>query len=325
MKRFSKSLSILGAPYEFGQRKPGVRLAPQALRDFGLVEDLRRTGLEVLDRGDIRWEHPLQEAETGSSWYRLNASANRQLFEATRSFRSSNQRVLTLGGDHGLALGTIAGVLSAQPETGIIWIDAHADLNSLSTSPSGNFHGMPVAGLLGLFEPELADCFPWLPSPLWPERLVYIGVREIDPGERERITRLGIEWIPPEVVAVQGPEWAIHTALKALRRTLPKEAPIHLSFDIDAVDPKDAPATGTPVPSGIEGQNAVTLVRTLAETGRLESMDLVEVNPTLGENPAALFETLSLAKQLALQAFAPSMPLYGTQDIEKPNTKDISL
>lgn len=234
---------------------------------------------------------------------------------------------MTLGGDHSIAAGSIAGVLAARPEAGVVWVDAHADINAPGTSPSGNLHGTPLSFLLRLLHasseaPRALAGWEWLARvpPLLPSRLAYIGLRDLDPGEKAAIVSLGLRAFTMADVDRLGIGRVVEAALEHLAGTADAAAgsslggeaaaeegarggvteaphphpyhhptpalagglrPLHLSFDIDAVDPALAPATGTPVPGGLTLREAHYIAETVAGTGLLGSMDLVEINPRL--------------------------------------------
>ena len=264
-------LELIGAPFAFGQPQAGVAAAPRALRDAGLRTDC--------DRGDLDASGP-------------PSACLRRLHDETRDALISGNRALVVGGDHSLSLGSISGALAASPDLRVLWVDAHGDMNTPLTSPTGRLHGMPIAGLLGEYDPG----FSWMSRRLRADRLVLFGVRDLDPGEEALIRRRGLVVYTMERIRALGPDLAIAGALSALGAN----GPIHVSFDIDALDPFFAPATGTPVPGGLNPDTAARLMRAVAGTGRVRSMDLVEVNPELAPwghgGQATLDAAISLAR-----------------------------
>eukprot|EP01111_Echinosteliopsis_oligospora_P009122 TRINITY_DN2617_c0_g1_i1.p1 TRINITY_DN2617_c0_g1~~TRINITY_DN2617_c0_g1_i1.p1 ORF type:complete len:251 (-),score=76.97 TRINITY_DN2617_c0_g1_i1:49-801(-) len=194
----------------------------------------------------------------------------------------SLSRCLVLGGDHSIAVGSISGILKLRPETFVVWVDAHADINTPSTSPSGNMHGMPVALLTRLAEP--IDGFDWLHQtpPLPTSNIAYIGLRDLDDGEVELIKKHNITAFFMSHVK----ELGIHEIMRRVLESAGNKT-IHLSFDVDGIDPAHTPSTGTPVSDGLSLDDGLYICKTLAETNRLLSVDLVEVNPALGNKEEA--------------------------------------
>lgn len=227
--------------------------------------------------------------------------------DAVSTAISKGNLPVLIGGDHCLAMGSIRASASAFSDLTVIWFDAHADINTMETSPSGNIHGMPLAALLGLdgmkgapgFEDNHFAC-------LTPDRIGYIALRDVDEGEKETIKRLGIK------VAFDMKDLNEHGIVRLTEMILDeinpgRDHPIHLSFDVDGLDPLDAPATGTPVPGGVRLTEAVDMLRMIRGTGLLASMDLVEVNPSLGDD-AAVAHTISTSRLVIAHAIgaAPS-------------------
>ena len=199
---------------------------------------------------------------------------------------------ITLGGDHSVGVGSVCGSLKADPNTLVIWVDAHADLNTLGSSPTGHFHGMPVAVLLGL---EKTLPFDWIKSSLKPSHLIYIGTRDIDAGEALTLRRLGIRTYTMESLREQGVASVVHE-IQAYAQAL-KIQSVHLSIDIDAWDPRVAESTGCHVPDGLNLEEGGELVRTLCAQLPVKACDLVEVNLDLGSEEAKR-RTLLLATRL---------------------------
>ncbi len=286
-----------------GQRKAGVASGPAALRAAGLAAALGVGGLTVIDQGDL---HP-EEAPIGSSRAR-NAEAIGQFCERLRRRVHWNlaigRRCLTIGGDHSIALGTVSGSLLAHPELALVWVDAHGDFNTPASSPSGNLHGMPLAGLVGLLSAFSLPGMSWLRRALPPERIAVIGARALDREESVQLSRLGVSIFPAEWVALEGVDAVMR---EALGRIDPDgQRPLHLSFDIDAIDPLDAPGTGVTAPEGICAADGQDISRIVGRTGRMVAMDLVELNPAL-ESMADAGRTAALAIDIVTAALCPAL------------------
>lgn len=214
---------------------------------------------------------------------------------------------LILGGDHSIGIGSLAGILEARPDTGVIWVDAHADLNTPETSGSGNFHGMPLGLLMN--HPNGGYDFSTLPGfgflvdgpRMNPEQLVYVGLRDVDPMERVLIRKLGIKTFSMSDVDYLGIGQVMEQALQHLRGR-----PLHLSYDIDSVDPALAPATGTKVRGGLTYREAHFVAEFVAQSGDLASAEIVEVNPNLSNDDGAN-ETVELGMQLITSLMGKSI------------------
>lgn len=205
-------------------------------------------------------------------------AATQLLMERTYTAAAAGKFVLSLGGDHSIAIGSLAGVLKARPDTGIIWVDAHCDVNTPITSASGNIHGMVLALLMGLVDPRTMPGFDWLTGhrPLRPEQLVYIGIRDVDPPEAAVLREKGIKAYSMYHVDKYGIGKVMEMALDHICGGGDRR-PLHLSYDIDACDPGIAPSTGTAVRGGLTFREAHFIAEDIAATGQLGSMDLVEV------------------------------------------------
>jgi arginase len=285
-----------------------VAYAPKWLRRAGLLSAIQATGWLVRDSGDL----------AGLSSARISVGAalseNWRIARELRRRWSDSDLMINLGGDHGVGLGTIAATLMRFPEAGVIWVDAHGDLNTPQTSPTGNFHGMPLAAVLGLFRPQEmvsgAWSWEWVVPRLDPARLVLIGPRDLDEGERDLIERLGIRVYDARCVRRMG----IRNVMAAAKEYLFARGslPLHLSFDIDALDPSVAPSTGTPVLAGLSLLDGRTICQEAAATGQLVAMDLVEFNPAIRPEQAAV--TAKVAIELITAALErPRAELMGVQ------------
>jgi len=285
-----------------GASRRGVDMGPSAMRVAGLEARLEALGHQVTDGGNIR----VEIAETQASG---NKSA-RYLEEITETCARTADAVvntleqgitpLVLGGDHSVAAGSVSGVAEFYrrkgEKIGVLWIDAHSDINTPETSPSGNVHGMPLAALLGLGPEPLGSIYGFTPK-MAAENTVLIGVREIDAAERENIRRAGVaEVYTMRDIDERGMRAVMEEALKAAGNGT---AGYHVSLDMDWIDPEDAPGVGTPVRGGATYREAHLAMEILADDGRMLSFEIVEVNPVIDEHN----RTADLAVELACSAF----------------------
>eukprot|EP00456_Euglypha_rotunda_P051469 TRINITY_DN41574_c0_g1_i2.p1 TRINITY_DN41574_c0_g1~~TRINITY_DN41574_c0_g1_i2.p1 ORF type:complete len:341 (+),score=22.47 TRINITY_DN41574_c0_g1_i2:74-1096(+) len=307
------TVSIIGAPLGHGQPLQGVDDGPGLLRGRGLCKKLEQDGWIVEDTGDLQFEMPLDDTTPKEDttvfdfpsvrWARAVGEANRKIARATYVNARDGKFVLTLGGDHSLAIGSISGILRARPNIGLVWVDAHADLNSPDTSSSGNIHGMVLSYLMNYNRTRSTPGFEWMNAipVLKPSRLVYVGLRDVDRPEKQMIKELGIKAFTIFDVDRYGIGQVMIRAIEHI--TSRQSNPIHLSFDIDSIDPTFAPSTGTRVSGGLTYREGYYIAESLAQTGLLTSMDMVEVNPKLGPDPEADAEvTADLANGLIASA-----------------------
>ncbi|MGA3264601.1 MAG: arginase [Terracidiphilus sp.] len=298
----TRRIRVIGVPLDMGASRRGVDMGPSAVRVAGLEARLEALGHQVTDGGNIR----VEIAETRTSG---NKSAH-YLAEITETCTRTAEAVvktleegmtpLLLGGDHSLAAGSVSGVAEFYrrrgEKIGVIWIDAHSDINTPETSPSGNVHGMPLAALLGLGPEPLGKIFGYAPK-IAAENTVLIGVRDIDAAERENIRRAGMgEVYTMRDIDERGMRTVMEEALRAAGRGT---AGYHVSLDMDWIDPEDAPGVGTPVRGGATYREAHLAMEILADHGRLLSFEIVEVNPVIDEHN----RTADLAVELACSAF----------------------
>lgn len=274
-----REVALLGLPMDLGAGRRGVDMGPSALRLARLESTIRQLGFRTRDMGNVTVPvvETLDRDEAGALSQTI-AAACRNAFELLTELEE-RQLPLTLGGDHSISMATVAAALRGPAAcSGVIWLDAHADLNTPLTSPSGNVHGMPVAHLLGYGSPELHAVWGG-GAALAPEQLVYIGLRSLDPAERELINELGIRAFTMQDIDRHGIAAVADNALAHLAGA----DRLHVSFDADALDPDVAPGVGTPVPGGLTYREAHLLMELLAATGKVASIDLVEVNPILDQ------------------------------------------
>ena len=293
---------MIGVPLDMGASRRGVDMGPSAVRVAGLEARLEMLGHQVTDGGNIRVEIPETQAE-GSSKARYLAEIAEtctRIAEAVVETLEAETIPLVLGGDHSLAVGSVSGVSEFYrrkgEKVGLVWIDAHSDINTPETSPSGNVHGMPLAALLGLGPEPLSRIFGYAPK-VAPENAVLIGVRNIDAAERENIRRAGVTQVyTMRDIDERGMRAVMEEALRSAGHGT---AGYHVSLDMDWIDPEDAPGVGTPVRGGATYREAHLAMEILADHGRMLSFEIVEVNPVIDEHN----RTADLAVELACSAF----------------------
>ncbi len=293
-----KHVSIIGIPMDFGQLHRGVDMGPAAARYSGLVADLRKLGHTVEDKGDIRVpvRDPGGAERTGSYLVEITQTCE-QVYQAGREAVEKNSFPLFLGGDHSISIGTVGGVSHNEP-TGLIWIDAHGDFNTPETSPSGNVHGMPMAVLCGGGHDSLVN-LGRSGAKIDPENVVMIGIRDLDQQERDRLKASGITVYTMRDIDEQG---ISSVAGQAVMKFIHMKR-IHISLDMDALDPGEAPGVGTPVPGGLTYREAHLFMEIISDSGKLTSMDLVEINPILDQAN----KTAKLAVDLTVSALGKSI------------------
>ncbi len=271
-----RRIDVVGVPLDLGAGLRGVDVGPSAMRHAGLVPRLRALGLDVVDLGNLPAPvaESVEEGDRTARYAEPVAEVCRSLRSSVRESLARDAMPLILGGDHSLAAGSLAGVLDQRPDVRVLWLDAHGDLNTPATTPSGNVHGMPLAVALGQ-APDLFRGLDWNQRQLPADRVVLVGVRSLDPGERDLIRRLGIRVFTIADVDKQGIYEIIQRALDHLN---PPPGALHLSLDVDIVDPLFAPGVGTPVSGGITIREAHLALETIAQTGLLASAEIVEVN-----------------------------------------------
>lgn len=299
-----KVAAVLGAPMTLGQPKAGTDDGPDMLRDAGLLKELKGLGWGVDDQGNLSMpEHSESDPKLDPKYglarncYAVGKGCE-AVMRSVKKAANEGKFVLTLGGDHALGAGTVAGVLASRPETGIIWVDAHADINTPSISESGNMHGMPLAMNMKLNDAESYPGWEWLKEipTLSPRQIVYIGLRDVDEAERKILREHGILAFSMYHVDKYGIGGVMERTLEHLQHR-----PLHLSYDIDAVDPLHAPATGTTVRGGLTFREAHYVCEAVSESGMLASCDMVEVNPSLGTDQGTL-ETVEMGMALIASA-----------------------
>jgi arginase len=292
-QRDSRPVAVIGAGLDLGQSRRGVDMGPSAIRYAELNARLQEIGLEVDDWGDVGTPVP-EATDEGSPNARYLAPikvACERVAALVSDAVAKGHVPLTLGGDHSIAMGTLGGMAQARGPGAALWIDAHGDLNRPATSPTGNVHGMPLAAALGVAGPEFdTDAYP-VPSIT---RVALVGIRSLDPGERELIRELDVRVFTMSDIDKHGVERVLREALAYLAG----EPFLHVSLDMDVVDPMFAPGVGTPVRGGLSYREAHLAMELIAESDLLDSLDVVEVNPILDREN----ETGTLAVELVASA-----------------------
>lgn len=278
----NQRIEIIGAPSTFGQKKLGVNLGPDAIRYAGLLSRLKKIGLDVIDKGNI--EVPTLDVEKfnsdqeGLRNYDEIVTVSENLSKATSEIVEKGNFPLTLGGDHSIAVGSISGISQHYENLGVIWYDAHGDLNVPEESPSGNVHGMPLRILAGDGPDELVNINDFTPK-VKPENIVLIGMRDLDEGERKYIKDKNIKTFTMADIDRFGIQEVIERSLEYLKsRNIDG---LHFSLDVDALDPAETPGTGTRVMGGLSYRESHFALELLNESKLVTSMDLVEVNPLI--------------------------------------------
>lgn len=286
------NIHLLGIPMDLGQTRRGVDMGPSALRYAGLADALRSLGHTVHDRGDLVVPNPEDPiAAAGTTRVQAVARVCQSIYEQGRAAVEEGAFPLFLGGDHSLSIGSVKAVAHNNPETlGVIWVDAHADFNTPESSPSGNLHGMPMAVLTGDGPTLLVNVGDQVTIP--ERNIVQIGVRDIDAAEGKRIRGSALNVLTMREIDEQGMANAVMQALQKLEHC----DRIHVSLDLDALDPSNAPGVGTPVRGGLTYREAHLLSEILAECNKVSSLDVVEINPILDQQ--------NLTAELAVELIA---------------------
>jgi arginase len=278
-----KPVHIIGVPLDLGGGRRGVDMGPSAFRIAGLGERLARLGYPVIDQGDLPAPIPeTQDQHDARKKYILDIQrVCQQLYDATTASFERGGFPLALGGDHSLAAGSVAAAAAfarkADKPAGLIWMDAHGDMNTPATSPSGNVHGMPLAALIGREPAELSAIGGWAPK-MMPAHTVLVGIRNLDEREKDAVRFSGVHVFTMKDVDRHGITRVMEQAIDIASSGT---AGIHVSFDMDVCDPSEAPGVGTPVRGGLSYREAHMSMELIAESGRLTSLDVVEVNPSL--------------------------------------------
>jgi arginase len=307
-----QKIGLLGVPLGFGASKVGSELGVTAIRHSRsrgkrLVEHITDLGYEITDHGDVDIIRPTENAEPGerAKYLREMVASSRNIFSAVSSIAESGELPVILGGEHSMAIGTFSGVavssLNDQGEVGLIWFDAHSDMNTPETSPTGNIHGMPLAILFGRGPEELVNLSGRSPI-LNHKYFAHVGARDLDPGERSLINELGVrdQFFTMSDIDRRGMFDCVEEALSIVSQAPGGYA---VTFDIDVIDPRFAPGSGTLVRGGATYREAHLGLEMIAEHGGMRSFEIVEVNPMLDQSNI----TVELACELILSALGKSI------------------
>ncbi len=293
-----EKIRIIGVPMDLGQKNRGVNMGPSALRYADLAKRLRDLGYEVQDYGNVAV--PVGDAlyeEGNDNFLSIIAKTCELTYEAGSNAIEEGCLPVFLGGDHSISIGTIGGVTDHSP-TGVIWVDAHGDFNTPETSRSGNIHGMPLSALIGKGFDELVNVGrPG--AKITPDDVVLIAIRDLDPQERKALKRSGISIYTMRDIDERGIGNVVREGLKKLEHL----HRIHVSLDIDSMDPVEAPGVGTPVNGGLTYREAHLMMEIISDTHSLTSMDIVEINPILDRYN----KTAKIAVDLAVSLFGKSI------------------
>jgi arginase len=297
----TRRIHVLGVPLDLGASRRGVDMGPSALRVAGLEARLEELGHHVSDGGNIQVAiaETLGFGDPHARYLKQIAETCTRTAEAVVHALEEGSTPLVLGGDHSIAVGSVSGVAEFHrrrgEKIGLVWVDAHSDINTPDTSPSGNVHGMPLASLVGMGPHELTHIFGYAPK-VARQNTVLVGVRDIDAAERANIQRAGIVVYTMRDIDERGMRAVMEDAVHA---AMDGTAGYHLSLDMDWIDPEDAPGVGTPVRGGATYREAHLAMEIAADHGGMLSFEIVEVNPVLDEHN----RTADLAVELACSAF----------------------
>ncbi|KAM5129243.1 arginase-2, mitochondrial isoform 1-T1 [Mantella aurantiaca] len=296
-KKCTRSVAVIGAPFNKGQKWRGVEHGPAAIRNAKLIERLSCIGCDVYDVGDLHFAQvPNDKLYNNTVKYpRTVGLACQVLADEVSRVVEAGHTCVTLGGDHSLALGTISGHAQHCTDLCVIWVDAHADINTPLTTSSGNLHGQPVSFLLRELQDKvpLVPGFSWIKPCISTSDIVYIGLRDLDAAEQFILKKYDITHYSMRQIDCIGMQKVMERSFEQLLGR--RQRPIHLSFDIDAFDPSLAAATGTPVIGGLTYREGIYITEEIHNTGMLSALDLVEVNPALGASSDEVKATTNLA------------------------------
>jgi len=291
-----KTVRIIGVPMDLGASRRGTDVGPSALRIAGLGKAIKAMGYTLAREEDIpvpaMETRPLEDSEARFKPQILSVCT--ELANRVKELMDAGEFPLVIGGDHSIAMGTVAGVSAHYrdrgEEMGLIWFDAHGDMNIPGVSPSGNIHGMPLAHLLGRGDPDLAGILGFSPK-LNPDKVVLIGIRDIDSGERKIISESGIHVFTMRDIDEHG---MAKVARRAMEIVTNGTGGFHVSFDVDGLDPTVIPGSGTLVPGGVRYREAHLLLEYCADSRRMTSMEVVELNPFMDHKNISAERTLCL-------------------------------
>lgn len=278
-------INVIGVPLNLGCDREGVERAPNHLRERGLIPLIRANGHRVFDLGNL-YVPPVKESDKfvrGNSMKYLDiiVDVNNNLAELVYDTLRGGAFPLVIGGDHSLGLGSVSGVGKCYDDFGIIWLDAHGDINTNETSPSGNIHGMPLSALMGMGSEELVNIYA-PGNKVNPQNVFLVGTRSLDDGEQALIEREQLSVYTMDTIRLKGIRFVADDIRRKLKER--KIRNVHFSIDVDSIDPRFAPGTGTTVSEGLMPDQFKDFVDIMLSTNLVKSMDLVELNPSLDTN-----------------------------------------
>jgi arginase len=282
----AQKIRIIGVPMDLGQSRRGVDMGPSALRVAGLQARIKQLGLQVEDIGNISVKQPeeMSYGEKRAKYMAEIAETCQDLAIVVEKSLDEGFLPLVLGGDHSVATGVAAGVSTfyrkQKKEIGYIWLDAHGDMNTPESSPSGNVHGMPLAAIMGYGAPELVDLMGFKPK-AEPSNIVIVGARDLDAQERKIVKKSGVHVFTMRDIDERGMREVMSDALKY---AMDDTAGVSVSLDMDFVDPSDAPGVGTPVRGGVTYREAHLAMEMISDSEAMVSMEIVEINPVIDEH-----------------------------------------
>jgi len=282
----AQKIRIIGVPMDLGASRRGVDMGPSALRVAGLQARIKQLGHQVEDIGNISVKQPeeMSYGEKRAKYLGEIAEACKDLGEAVEKSLTEGFLPLVLGGDHSIAVGAVSGVAThfrkEKKEVGYIWLDAHGDMNTPESSPSGNVHGMPLASVMGYGPPELTELLGFKPK-VEPQNIVLVGVRDLDSQEKKLVKKSGVHVFTMRDIDERGMREVMSDALKY---AMDDTGGIAVSLDMDFVDPSDAPGVGTPVRGGVTYREAHLAMEMIADSEAMVSLEIVEINPVIDEH-----------------------------------------
>jgi len=283
----AQKIRIIGVPMDLGASRRGVDMGPSALRVAGLQARIKQLGHQVEDIGNIPVKQPeeMSYGEKRAKYLGEIAEACKDLAEAVQKSLEEHMLPLVLGGDHSIAVGSVSGVAAhfrkeEKKQVGFIWLDAHGDMNTPESSPSGNVHGMPLASIMGYGPPELVELMGFKPK-VEPQNIVLVGIRDLDSQEKKLVKKSGVHVLTMRDIDERGMREVMSDALKY---AMDDTDGIAVSLDMDFVDPSDAPGVGTPVRGGVTYREAHLAMEMIADSEAMVSLEIVEINPVIDEH-----------------------------------------
>ncbi|ODV78688.1 arginase [Suhomyces tanzawaensis NRRL Y-17324] len=294
----NKKATIITAPFSGGQPKGGVELGPEYILNAGFEKQISSLGWDTevahpLDKTDYESVKSDEKDAYGVKNSKIVSECCKKIHHQVKASLGAGRLPLTIGGDHSIGSATVSAALEHNPDTCVLWIDAHADINTPATTDSGNLHGCPMSFVMGIDPESYPPEFEWIPQNLKHNKLVYIGLRDVDDGEKAILRKYNIAAYSMYHVDKYGIGKVVEMALDAVNPD--RKFPVHLSYDVDAIDPSFVPATGTRVEGGLSLREGLFIAEEVAQSGLLSSMDIVETNPMLAETEEHILDTVSAA------------------------------